>query len=208
MPDDDTVLTQTQDQQVDEVKESETQEIDFNEDEVEEKEEVKVEEPVKVEEEEEEIDLEKVSIETRGKEEEKIDYGEDVDPDDIKIISRIVEKQTESVKKQLQEAQDRLEVDDFVSKNPEFNKYKPVIMKYLSHPVYSKIPVKNIAAMVASNDLLRIGARKEREAQAKADATKNPVQPVRKPEANQVDWSRVSKNDFEAQKRRILGQSN
>jgi hypothetical protein len=97
-------------------------------------------------------------------------------------------------------------VDQFVAEKPEFAKYKPVILKYLQHPVYSKIPVKNIAAMVASNDLLKLGAKKEREAQAKADATKTGGQPVRKQGMGQVDWSKAPKEDFEAHKRRVLGQ--
>ena len=158
------------------------------------------------EETEEGIDPEKVKVETREKEEEKIDYGEDIDPDDLKTIGTIVEKQTASVKKQLQETADRLEVDQFVQEKPEFAKYKPVILKYLQHPVYSKIPVKNIAAMVAANDLVKLGAKKEREAQAKADATRSGGSTVRKPDAGATDWSKASKEEFEAYKRRVLGQ--
>lgn len=160
------------------------------------------------EEQEEIIDPEKVSIETREKGEEKIEYGEDIDPEDAKTIGAIVEKQTASVKKQLQDTADRLEVDAFVAEKPEFAKYKPVILKYLQHPVYSKIPVKNIAAMVASNDLLKMGAKKEREAQAKADATKSGGTPTRKQGGGQVDWSKAPKEEFEAHKRRVLGQGN
>jgi hypothetical protein len=159
-------------------------------------------------EEEEEIDLDKVDVETRSKGgDEKIDYGEDIDPDDIKTIGTIVEKQTAAVKKQLQETQDRLEVDAFVQQKPEFTKYKPVILKYLQHPVYSNIPVKNIAAMVASGDLVKLGAKKEREAQAKADATKTGGDTVRKGEGSQVNWGKAPKNEVEALKRKILGQN-
>lgn len=164
------------------------------------------EDEVKEEKEEEVVDPDKISIETREKSEEKIEYGEDIDPDDVKTIGSIVEKQTAGVKKQLQDTADRLEVDQFVQEKPEFAKYKPVILKYLQHPVYSKIPVKNIAAMVASNDLLKIGAKKEREAQAKADATKSGGNTVRKQGSGQTDWSKASKDEFEEQKRRVLGQ--
>ena len=154
----------------------------------------------------EDIDPEKISIETRSGDEEKIDYGEDIDETDVKVIGSIVEKQTASVKKALQEQKDQLEVDDFISKKPEFAKYKPVILKYLKHDVYSKIPVKNIAAMVAADDLVRLGAKKEREAQAKADSTKTGGTIARKPEGGTTDWSRASKEDFEAHKRRVMGQ--
>ena len=155
--------------------------------------------------EEEVIDPEKLAIETREKSEEKIDYGEDIDPDDVKTIGTIVEKQTAAVKKQLQDTADRLEVDQFVQEKPEFAKYKPIILKYLQHPVYSKIPVKNIAAMVASSDLIKLGAKKERDAQAKADATKTSGQTVRKEQGGTTDWTKASKDEFEAQKRAVLG---
>lgn len=162
------------------------------------------EEPSEEEEKEEPIDLDKISVETREKEDEKIDYGEDIDPDDVKTIGTIVEKQTAGVKKALQEAQDKLEVDQFVQDNPDFAKYKPVIMKYIQHPIYNKIPVKNIAAMVASNDLLKLGAKKEREAQEKANATKTQGSMIRKPSAGETDWTKAPKSEFEKKKMEVL----
>lgn len=162
-------------------------------------------EPEVVEDSEESFNVDDLEIETREKKEEPVDYGEDIDEDDVKTIGTIVEKQTAGVKKALQDAQDRLEVDSFVQDKPEFAKYKPAILKYLQHPVYSKIPVKNIAAMVASNDLVKLGAKKEREAQAKAESTKGTGNPVRKADGGITDWSRVSRDEFESQKRRVLG---
>lgn len=145
-------------------------------------------------------------IEIREKKEEKIEYGEDVDIEEAKAISNIVEKQTASVKKALQETQDRLEVDTFLQSKPEFTKYKNVILKYLQHPIYSQIPVKNIANMVAANDLMKIGAEKERQAQQKVSNTKTSGSVVRTGQTIQADWKTMNKNDFESQKRRILGQ--
>jgi len=158
-----------------------------------------------VEDSDESFNVDDLKIETRDKKEETIDYGDDIDADDVKTIGTIVEKQTASVKKALQDAQDRLEIDSFVQERPEFAKYKPVILKYLQHPVYSQIPVKNIAAMVASSDLVKLGAKREREAQAKVDATKSSGNPVRRADGGTTDWSKVSKDEFENQKRRILG---
>jgi hypothetical protein len=181
-----------------------------NEEIVETPEEVKLEETeepeVEVQEEEvaEDIDVEKLEPETRGMPEEKVEYGEDIDPQDIKTIGDIVEKQTASVKKQLQETADRLEVESFIQEKPEYSKYKQVMLKYLQHPVYSKIPVKNIAAIVASSDLMKLGAKAEREAQAKANSTKGPGTTVRSPLGGQKDWHSVSRQEFEEQKRRVL----
>lgn len=151
------------------------------------------------------IDVDKLDIKTRVKEEEaKIDYGEDIDETDAKVFGSIVEKQTAGIKKQLQEAQDKMEVDSFIQEKPEFAKYKPVIMKYLQHPVYNKIPVENIASMVAAKDLMAIGAKKEREAQAKADSTKTGGSSSRTTESGATDWSKAPKEAFEEQRRRIM----
>ena len=152
-----------------------------------------------------EFNPEQVEIEVRERKEEKIEYGDDIDPDEAKTIGTIVEKQTASVKKALQEAQDRLEVDTFIQDKPEFSKYKGAILKYLQHPVYSQIPVKNIATMVAANDLMKIGAEKERMAQQKASNTRTTGTPARTFQTGQSDWKAMNKSEFEAQKRRILG---
>lgn len=154
------------------------------------------------------IDVEAIKIEIRekAKADEEIDYGEDIDPDDVAVISKVVDAQTSGVKKILQEAQDRAEIEEFIREKPEFAKYKPALEKYIKHPVYSQIPVKNIAVMVASDELMRLGAVKEREAQVKADSTKTGGNPVRRPQGGQTDWTRASKDEFESQKRKVLGQ--
>jgi hypothetical protein len=145
-------------------------------------------------------------IETRPTKADKIDYGEDIAPEDVKVIGGIVEKQLAGTKKMLQDTQDRLEVEGFVAEKPEFAKYKGTILKYLQHPAYNQIPVENIASMVAAKDLMKMGAVKEREAQARADATKGGGTTARTPGGGTTDWSKAPKGDFEAQKRIVLGQ--
>jgi hypothetical protein len=184
----------------------EEEEVEDDGEEIEEEELEDDEEVVEEEESEEVVDPDKVDIEVRGGYDEEVDYGEDIDPDDVETIGKIVNKQTAGVKKQLQDTQDRLEVEAYIQEKPEFAKYKPVIMKYLQHPVYGKLPVKNIAAIVASDELMRIGAKKEREVQAKADSTKTGGATARKEGGSQTDWTKASKEEFESQKRKVLGQ--
>jgi len=184
------------------VSEEQTEELDFNEETPEEVEEV-VEEVV---EEEKPINPDDFNIELRGGDEQPVDYGEDIDPDDVKTIGTVVEKQTAAMKRALQDAQDRIEVDNYLKDYPELSKYRPVVEKYMKNDVYSKIPVKNLFPMVASNELMSIGAKREREAQIKADSTKTAGTEVRKPQAGATDWKAVSKDDFEQHKRRVLGQ--
>lgn len=149
--------------------------------------------------------IEDVEPEVRRKAEEKstpVDEDEEIDPEDQKRISKIVEKQVGS---KLQEVENKMEVNAFVTSKPEFAKYQSQILKYMTHPAYANIPVHNIAAIVASKDLVKIGAAKEREAQAKVASTKNPGTTIRKPSGGSVDWKTASKEDFEAQKARVLG---
>ena len=151
-----------------------------------------------------EIDLDKITPEVRRARDEKKEESEDeeVDEEDSKRISKIVDKQ---VGTKMTEIENKMEVQAFVVVKPEFAKYQGVILKYMNHPDYANIPVHNIAAIVASKDLLKIGAAKEREAQKKVLETNSPGQTVRKTTGGQKDWHSASKEDFEAQKARVLG---
>ena len=162
---------------------------------------------------EEPIDPDKVEIETRGTgEEPKVEYGDEVDPEDIKTIGGIVDKQTAGVRQQLQETQDKLEVDAYLKDNPDFAKYRPVMLKYInwvdpkdgSKP-FQRLAISDVAAIAASKDLVKIGAKKERDAQAKADATKTKGSPARTPVGGRTDWQKASKDQFEAQKNKVMG---
>lgn len=168
--------------------------------EIEREEEVEEETP---KEEEEDIDLEKITPEVRRQREvEAKEEEEDIDDEDKKRISKIVQKE---VGGKLVEIENKAEVQAFVASKPEFAKYQGVILKYMAHPDYANIPVHNIAAIVASKDMMKIGAAKEREAQQKVASTKSPGNSVRKLEGGAKDWHSASKEDFEAQKAKVLG---
>lgn len=181
----------------DDVEKVETEEVEEVEEEVEEKEE---ETP---EEEEEEIDVEKYNPEVRKEKKEKdlpVDDDE-IDPDDQKRISKVVDEKIGST---VRELENKIEVSNFLRSKPEFVKYEQVMLKYMSHPDYANIPVHNIAAIVSSKDMMKIGAAKERAAQKTVEETKNPGTAVRKVEADVKDWYNASKEDFEAQKAKIF----
>jgi len=183
--------------------------IDSTDDGREELEEGQEEDSVSVSESEEEVDVETRSVDdsalTNTSDSSLTD--DDVDPDTLKIIEKVVDRKTSGMKESLQIAKDKLEIDTFLSKNPEFSKYRSKIKTHLRHPAYSRIPVKKIASMVAGDDLVKIGAEKEVAAQKRANATKTVGNMVRQPSQGEPDWARVSKDDFEAQRRKVLGQS-
>lgn len=160
-----------------------------------------------------EIKAEDIKPESRGgelttpAESAKGEEGEDDEeilPEDKKVISKVVSDALTPIQKQLQDQADRAELNNFISEQPEFAKYKTVIEVYMRHPAYRNIPVKNIAAIVASKDLQKIGAQKEREAQAATNATKGGGSTTRVV-PGEKDWSRASKEEFEAKKAEVFG---
>ena len=159
---------------------------------------------IKVEKEEEEdppIDVNAITPEVRNQPKEKKEGEEDDEEDEVaKTVRTKVDETIRPIK-------DKQEVDDYVRDNPQFSKYAPVILKYMQNPAYANIPVKNIAPMVAANDLMKLGAKMEREAQAKVNSTKDGGTQVRKPSGGaKVDWATASKDEFAAQKAKVLGQ--
>lgn len=160
------------------------------------------------EEEEKPIDPEKITITTRRSEEEGEDGDDEddgIDPDDKKTIGKIVDKRVGKLDKRIQDQQDEIDVNTFVLEKPEMSKYKPVILKYMKHPAYSNIPVKNIASMVASEDLQKLGAKKERIAQKNADDTKDGGRQKRSKDMGKTDWMTAPKEAFEKKIAQVKG---
>lgn len=137
---------------------------------------------------------------------EQVDYGEDIDPEDAKTIGAIVDKQTAGFKQQLRKTQDRNEVEAFLQDKPQFSKYKQVILKALDNETWGKLPVSSVAYAIAGEDMMKLGAKAEREAQIKADSTKTGGTMARRPQGQAKDWTKASKADFEAHRRSVLGQ--
>lgn len=152
-----------------------------------------------------EVDVETLEPETRGKQTDKIDDVEVTDEDEKKI-SKVVAKQLESQRAELQKMKDEAEVSSYIADNPQLKPYRAAILKYMSHPAYSNIPVKNIAAIVAADKLIKIGAQKEREAQEKVRETQvNKGATVRKQTDQGIDWSKATPEEVQAQLRKIRG---
>jgi len=59
--------------------------------------------------------------------------------------------------------------------------------------------------MVAANDLIKLGAEMERQAQTKAATTQTTGTQARSVQGNVSDWRKMNKSDFESHKRRIMG---
>ena len=136
----------------------------------------------------------------------------DVDLDDLKAIKKIISKETQPIAQQQQKQVQRLqgvvdtaEVNEYLRQQPELEKYRKSILKHMSHPSYSDIPVRHIAAMVSAKDQQKIGAIKEREATKKADDTKNLGTGARKPTGDAKNWGTAPVEEFNAQRAEVLG---
>lgn len=155
----------------------------------------------------EEVDIDDFEPETRTETEKKKDKEDedDVDPDDAKTIEKVVDKKLSPLQAQIQKQNNEIEANSYISDNPEMAKHKPVILKYMAHPAYKNIPVKNIAAIVSSSDQQKIGAKKERVAAKKAADTKSKGTQARKPKGGKVDWLKAPKADYDKKLAEVKG---
>jgi len=164
---------------------------------------------IEKEQEEEQVNLDEIVPETRTeieKQKERIrKEEEEIDPDDEATISRVLEKKVGPLEKELRATKDQIEVDAFIRDNPEYAKYRGVALKYMANPAYSNIPAHNIMAIVASKDLQKLGAQKEREAAENAKKTRGGGSSFRKPGGGGIDWSKASAEEVAAKKAEILG---
>jgi len=130
---------------------------------------------------------------------------EEIESDDERIISKVVDRRLREAG--VGDVRDQVEVDSFIRDNPDYNKYRKTMLKYMSNPSYSNIPAHNIAAIVASKDQQMLGAAKERAATLKVNETKDGGNTIRKVDGGGVDWGKVSPDDFEAQRAKVLGRN-
>lgn len=171
--------------------------------------------------EDEDVDPDDVKVQTRVPKKKKTDAPDDdddeddeTDPEDKATIDKRVDSKLKPMQDRL-DAQDKrsqkvaneVEVDAYIRDNPDFKKYRGVILKHMKHPDYSNVPASSIAAIVSAEDQQKIGAKKEREATEKARDTQSPGTTVRKPSAGEIDWSKAKPEDVAAKRQEILDKS-
>lgn len=108
----------------------------------------------------------------KNKEEETDDdEDEDIDPDDAKIIEKHVAKALSPfLAKQMQD-EDAQEINTFVKDNPDFAPYVDKVKKFAQHPTRKDLPIASIFYEVAGPDLLKIGAKRAKQADEEAKET-------------------------------------
>jgi hypothetical protein len=103
------------------------------------------------------------------------DAGEDDDDDfeteEDEKIHKIVEKTVSPLVQKAQQEEDNREIADFLSENPDLKPYETKVRKFMQHESRKALPISSIFFEVAGNDLLKIGAARERKAAEKAKQT-------------------------------------
>ena len=141
------------------------------------------------------------------------DEDDGTDPEDKKVISRMVEKGLKPFKDQLQEQnqttrniQDQTEVDSFITNRPEAKPYRNKMLTYMKAEHYNALPAHAIFKIVAGDDLEKIGAEREREAREQAEATRTGGSSVRPTGSGGKDWSKASPEEIANKKAEIFNQ--
>lgn len=135
---------------------------------------------------------------------------DDVDLDDEKKIGAIVAKQMEGLTREQRETAVTVKVDSFLHQNTQVanpSVYREAMIKYAKHPHYQNLSAKELFNIVAGDELMRMGAKKEREAAAKAKSTQVNGSNGGRPAAGgpKKDWNTATAEELRAEQARVLG---
>ena len=132
---------------------------------------------------------------------------DDLDEEDEKAMGRFFEKNVAPALNPILEkhvqAEDEKEIQTFLTENPDFKPFEKKARTYLAHPSRRNLPIESIFYEVAGPELIKIGAERERAAAAAARESQGGGGSGRDQEGGSVDWSNMSKEEFEKRKLEI-----
>lgn len=132
------------------------------------------------------------------------DEDGDIDPEDEKLISKVVAKKFAPIFKQQAEAEDEQEVKQFVNDNPDFAKYEKKVKNFMKHPSRSQMPIKSIFYEVAGDDLMKIGAARAKKAEDEANRNNAGGGSARgDDDGGKVDYSTMTAEEFEKKRNEV-----
>jgi len=141
-----------------------------------------------------------------------------IDPEDEATIGKVVDKQLKPHLEWLEEQTERsraneiaYEIDTAIADQPELKQYEKQIRAFVTHPnrmrfIKDGLPVSSVIAEAVAPHQQKIGAKKEREAAAAANDTKDSGSGARKPTGEGKDWLAATKEDFLAKRAEVMGQ--
>lgn len=93
---------------------------------------------------------------------------DEISPEDRKVIAQVVTPMLKPLLEKSLQAEDEAEVQDFLKANPDFKPYEAKARVWMNHPSRRNLPIKSIFYEVAGDDLLKIGAKRGKEADDEA----------------------------------------
>jgi hypothetical protein len=138
---------------------------------------------------------------------------DDIDPEDEARFDKLFQKRIAAmnipqVTQKVQEQEITSEVDAFITSNatkiPNVGQYRQAMITWMKDPAYSNVPADRVFYAVAGKDLMKIGAKLERQASTKVKETQTETSTART-EPGKKDWSTASKEEFDAERARVLG---
>ena len=96
------------------------------------------------------------------------DEEDEIAPEDEEMVDKVIRKRFGSKFDQMDAQADKAELDSFITANPDFKPYQAKILKFWQHPSRNHLPIESVAYEVAGKDLIRIGAKRGKQADEKA----------------------------------------
>ena len=97
------------------------------------------------------------------------DEDDEIDPADRKVIAQVVTPMLKPLLEKSLQAEDEAEVSDFLKANPDFKPYEAKARQWMTHPSRRNLPIKSIFYEVAGDDLMKIGAKRAKDAEDEAN---------------------------------------
>ena len=148
--------------------------------------------------------IEKLKNSSQGKDDEEKedeensgnDEDDEVNPEDENLITKVVLKKFAPIIEKQLAGEDEVELKDFIEKNPDFKAYESQARKFMQHPSRRMLPIKSIFYEVAGDDLIKIGAKRQKDADELARRDNAGGGSARGTEGAKPDYATMSDEEF------------
>ena len=96
------------------------------------------------------------------------DEEDAVAPEDEALIKKVMGPIVAPLAEKLIAEEDNNEINEFLSKNPDFKPFEAKARKYIAHPSRRHLPIESIFYEVAGPSLIKLGAERQKQADEKA----------------------------------------
>lgn len=132
--------------------------------------------------------------------------NDEIAPEDEELINKVVTKTFAPLLEKTMQAEDEKEITDFIKENPDFSQFEGKARKYIAHPSRRHLPIKSVFYEVAGDDLIRIGAERQKKADEEARQTQTGGGSNRVAEGQKSVWDLTPEEFAEEQEKVRRGQ--